>query len=88
MKIFLQNKKTMGFVANLSKPTEHTLQRKIAHRFATGIEALSFCTIRQLTDMRVCYDFTNALSNFTCPVTDLTGMLISEPPSAGGLPKA
>jgi O-acetylhomoserine/O-acetylserine sulfhydrylase-like pyridoxal-dependent enzyme len=70
MNILLQNKKTMTYVADRST---RTLQRKKAHRFETGIEALFLRFNRQLKNLQIMGDFVEPRMNFTMPVTDLRG---------------
>jgi hypothetical protein len=70
MNILLQNKKTLTYITDLSKPT---MQREKAHRFETGIEALFFCFNRHLKNMQILAEFLNPRLNFTMPVTDLRG---------------
>ena len=70
MNILLQNKKTFSYVTDLSTWTR---QRKKAHLFETGIEALFFCFNRHLKNMQILGEFVNPRLNFTIPVTDLRG---------------
>ena len=70
MNILLQNKKTLTYVTGLST---WTIQRKKAHLFETGIEALFFCFNRHLKNMQILGEFVNPRMNFTIPVTDLRG---------------
>lgn len=70
MNILLQNKKTLGYVTDLSR---WTMQPEKAHRFETGLEALFFCFNRRLKNMQILGEFVNPRMNFTMPVTDLRG---------------
>ena len=70
MNILLQNKKTLGYVTDLSM---WTMQPEKAHRFETGLEALFFCFNRRLKNMQILGEFVNPRMNFTMPVTDLRG---------------
>ena len=70
MNILLQNKKTFGYVTDLSS---WSTQREKAHLFETGIEALFFCLRRHLKNMQILGEFANPRFNFTIPVTDLRG---------------
>ena len=70
MNILLQNKKTAGYITDLS---EWTNQREKAHHFETGIQALFFCFNRHLKNMQILGEFVNPRMDFTMPVTDLRG---------------
>jgi hypothetical protein len=58
MNILLQNKKTLTYITDLSKPT---------------MQALFFCFNRHLKNMQILAEFLNPRLNFTMPVTDLRG---------------
>jgi hypothetical protein len=70
MNILLQNKKTLSYVTG---PSSWTAERKRAHVFETGLEALFFCFNRHIHNMQILGEFANARLNFTIPVTDLRG---------------
>ena len=76
MKILLQNTKTFKFVGDYEHQSAQswTSERASARIFATGLEAVSHCYQRGITNMQMFVTFDDSDRNFTVSVTDtLTG---------------
>jgi len=69
MNIVLQSKGSSAFIEDLAGAW--TKERKHAHVFANGLEALVFCFQRRLNNMQMVATFLDSRINLSVPVADV-----------------